>query len=61
MFKLSCMDIDPALGCHFEGRGETADEVAIKMLEHVKKAHPEKMKGMMDNEMLEKFQSIAHE
>ena len=61
MMKLSCKDLDPSLDCNFEATGNTATEVAKKLMAHVKNAHPEKMKGMSDSEMLKSLESKVHE
>ena len=46
MMKLACKDLDPSTTCMFEATGETKEEVAGKMLAHVKSDHPDKMSGM---------------
>lgn len=60
MMKLSCKDIDSSLNCHFEATGDTAAEVSKKMMTHMKSAHPEKAKGMTDDEMMEMFEEKVH-
>lgn len=62
MMKLACMDMDPNMDCHFEATGNTAKEVADKMLAHMKKAHPDKVKmmKMSDSELTKMFESKAH-
>ena len=59
--KLSCMDIDASLGCHFEATGDSSKEVAKKLLAHVKVAHPEKMEGMTDESMMKMLEPMVHE
>lgn len=49
--KLLCTDIDPGLECHFEANGEYDQEVAMRMMNHLKNVHPEIIKEMkMSNE-----------
>ena len=60
MMKLSCKDLDPAMNCDFEATGNSAGEVAGKMMVHVKKDHPNEVKGMPDGDVMSIFKSKAH-
>jgi predicted small metal-binding protein len=60
MMKLACKDIDPDMDCHFEATGNTANEVAKKMLAHAKMEHSDKVKGMSDPEIIKMFETKAH-
>jgi predicted small metal-binding protein len=55
--KLSCKDINPDLNCDYEAQGNTATEVAKKMMNHIKSAHPNEIKGMPDSEVMKMFES----
>jgi len=46
MMKLACKDLDPSTMCNFVAMGETKEEVAGKMMGHIKSDHPDKMEGM---------------
>ena len=61
--KLSCKDLDPKLDCDFVASGKTEDEVAQRMMDHLKKSHPDKIKElrMSDEKMISWLQSKVHE
>ncbi len=59
--KLACKDINPNTTCDFEVSGDSAEEVAEKMIEHAKTNHSEDVKNMTDEEMVKEFKSKAHE
>lgn len=61
--KLSCMDLDPNINCDFEAWGKSESEVAQKMMEHLKKTHPEQVEKMKmnDDEILAMLESKVHE
>ena len=61
MMKLSCKDIDPTSMCDFEATGNTAKEVAGKMMAHVKSDHAEHVKGMSDAEIMKMLEEKVHE
>ncbi len=58
--KLACKELNPAINCSFEARGNTAAEVAKKMMTHVKLQHPDEVKGKTDDEMMAMFEAKAH-
>lgn len=60
MMMLSCKDIDSSADCSFEASGNTAAEVAGKMMNHVRLDHPEKMEEMSNNDMMNMFKSKVH-
>ena len=61
MMKLSCKDVNPATTCEFQAEGETAADVAAKMLAHAKEHHAEDIKDKPDADVLKMFESKAHE
>ncbi len=60
--KLTCKELDPSTDCQFEATGNTREEVAEKMMKHMRSAHADKMKAMnmSDDEMMEMFKMKAH-
>jgi predicted small metal-binding protein len=60
MMKLSCKDLDATSTCNYEATGETATEVAGKMLEHAKTDHPEKLAGMSDADSMSMMEAKVH-
>ena len=52
MMKLSCKDLDSSSSCDFEATGDSAEEVARKMMEHAKITHPDSVKGMSDDNII---------
>jgi predicted small metal-binding protein len=62
MMKLSCKDLKADSTCDFEATGETAAEVAGKMMAHVKADHAEAAKGMNmdDTQMMAMLESKVH-
>ena len=60
IMKLTCKDINPDTTCDFEVTGETATEVATKMVEHAKTHHTDEVKSMSDGEMIKEFESKVH-
>ena len=60
--KLSCMELDPKINCHFEAHGATAEDVATKMMGHLKSSHPDKVKEikMSDSDIMSMLESKAH-
>lgn len=46
---LSCKDM--GANDDFVAKGETEDEVMMKMEQHAREMHPEKMEGMSEEEM----------
>jgi predicted small metal-binding protein len=61
MMKLSCKDIDSASTCNFEATGDSASEVAGKMMAHAKADHADKVSGMTDADMMAMMESKVHE
>lgn len=61
--KLSCKDIDPKIDCDFEAAGKNEQEVAQRMMDHLKKNHQDKIKElrMSDDKMMSWLQSQVHE
>jgi predicted small metal-binding protein len=61
--KLSCKDIDPNIDCGFEAHGASEEEVAMKMMNHMKNAHPDEMKEMKmsNDEIMKTLESKVHE
>lgn len=53
--------MDPSIDCDFAARGQTDEEVMEKMMEHAKMYHPEKIKGMSENEMKEMMKPMIKE
>ena len=60
MMKLSCKDVNPSTACDFEATGNSAPEVAGKMMAHVKTDHPEAMEGKTGGDMMQMLQSKVH-
>ena len=62
MMKLKDKDIDPMTDCNFEAMGNTTKEVAMKMMDHMKEVHPDKLEAMAmsDDELMKMFQSKVH-
>lgn len=58
--KLACKDINPTTTCDFSVEGETASDVAAKMLVHAKESHAEDIAGKPDADVLKMFESKAH-
>lgn len=60
--KLSCMDLDPKIGCDFEAMGNNEQEVAQKMISHLKKNHPDKIREMKmsDDKIMSWLESKVH-
>jgi len=58
--KLACKDINPTTTCDFETEGETATEVAAKMLVHAKEHHAEDIEGKSDDDVMKMFEEKAH-
>lgn len=50
MKSLSCKDM--GMNDDFKATGETEDEVMMKMEQHAKEMHADKMAGMSDEEMM---------
>jgi len=59
--KLSCKDINPSTTCTFEATGDTASEVADKMMTHAKVDHPEDMKDMSEDDKKSMMEAKVHE
>ncbi len=59
--KLACKDINPTTTCEFVATGNTAPEVAGKMLAHAKIVHAEDIKGKPDADVLKDMESKVHE
>lgn len=61
--KLACKDIDPKIDCDFEATGNSEQEIAQKMMSHMKKEHPDKIKDMRmsDDKLMSWLQSKVHE
>ena len=62
MMKLNCKDINPQIACTFEATGETAKEVAEKMMVHVKMEHADDLvkMNMSDEQMMAMLEGKAH-
>ena len=61
MMKLSHEDMmDSMEDCKFEATGDTATDVAKKMMMHVKSSHPETVKGMSDEQIMKMFEMKVH-
>jgi predicted small metal-binding protein len=60
MMKLTCKDMDPTTTCAFEATGETATEVAGKMMAHAKTAHADHVAGMSDADMMTAMEAKVH-
>jgi predicted small metal-binding protein len=61
MMKLKCKDINPTTTCDYEATGDSAREVAEKMVEHAKIHHTADVENMTDEEMLKSFEAKVHE
>ncbi len=62
MKKLACKDIDPSSTCSYEATGKSPQEVARRMMAHLKSEHPdavEKM-GMSDDELMVMLEEKVH-
>ena len=60
MMKLACKDINPTTTCDFTAEGESAADVAAKMLAHAKEHHAEDIAGKPDAEVLAMMEAKAH-
>jgi predicted small metal-binding protein len=60
MMKLSCKDLDPSTTCTYEATGDTAEDVASKMMAHAATDHPEAMAGMSDTDKMSMLESKVH-
>jgi predicted small metal-binding protein len=60
MMKLACKDIDPSSTCDFVAEGNTASEVAEKMLSHAKTNHPDSIEGMADIDAMRMMEAKVH-
>jgi predicted small metal-binding protein len=60
MMKLACKDINSTTECNFEVTGDTAVEVASKMMAHAKVDHAKDIAGMPDEAVLEMMESKVH-
>ena len=47
MMKLSCADMGKP-ECHFVAEGETAEDVKMKLMDHVREMHPDALEGEDD-------------
>ncbi|MES2930349.1 MAG: DUF1059 domain-containing protein [Patescibacteria group bacterium] len=61
MRKLKCKDINPTTTCNYEATAESAQEVALKMIEHAKIHHTADVENMTDGEMIKAFEAKVHE
>ncbi len=61
--KLACKDLDPNTTCDFEATGDYAEEVAIRMMNHMKNEHMDKVKEMQmsNSEIMSMLESKVHE
>lgn len=61
--KLSCLDLDPDVVCGFEAFGTSEEEVAMRMMNHMKNVHPEELKEMKmsNDEIMKMLESKVHE
>ena len=60
MMKLACKDLDASSTCDFVAMGATKEEVAGKMMGHVKSDHPDKMGGKSGGDMMSMLMSKVH-
>jgi predicted small metal-binding protein len=60
MMKLTCKELNPSTTCTYEATGDTAREVADKMMTHVKIVHPEDIKNMPEADMKKTMEARAH-
>ena len=62
MMKLTCKDLNSQSTCPFEATGETAREVAEKMMEHAKMEHSDDLAkmNMSDEEKMATLEGKAH-
>ena len=62
MMKLICTDVDPNIACDFEATGNGPQEVAKKMLAHMKSAHADSYKkmNMSDEDVMKMLEYKVH-
>jgi len=58
--KLACKDLDSSSSCNFEAIGDSVEEVAKKMMAHAKVTHPESVKGMSDDNIINMMELKVH-
>jgi predicted small metal-binding protein len=56
MKTVACKDVNPGTTCDFEASGSNNKEAVNKLMDHMRSAHANDMKGMNDGDIRKKIE-----